>query len=99
MNRAKVESLGFAGMFLCIGSGEERRTTKRMGQFTNRFKKCHLAKKQNPAQGRGLFLYQHAFTSYVCRYAFLFIQFRSSNATSRRLIKVSSPLRSHTRGS
>ena len=32
-------------------------------------------------------------------YAFLLIQFKSSNATSSLLIKVSSPLRNHTRGS
>ncbi len=32
-------------------------------------------------------------------YAFLFMQFRSSNATSSRLLKLSSPFRSHTRGS
>jgi hypothetical protein len=32
-------------------------------------------------------------------YAFLLMQFKSLNAISKRLIKVSSPLRSHTRGS
>jgi hypothetical protein len=32
-------------------------------------------------------------------YAFLLMQLRSSNATSRRLIKASSPLRNQTRGS
>ena len=31
--------------------------------------------------------------------AFLLMQLRSSKATSRRLMKLSSPLRSHTRGS
>src|SRR5215204_6136225 len=32
-------------------------------------------------------------------YAFLLIQFKSSNATSRRLLKFSSPFLNHTRGS